>query len=247
MEPRVFTMKAIGNACSLDRSHHFKTVRTALMALGLLVAGAGLIAPPVAAQDKVPGTKAPGKTVTEQAARIHGVVESLEGDVLSVTAKTDKGKGTQKLTLAADCAITLAPDKKGEAPVGQRDDIVPGIGVALTLAADNTTVTAVQVMGRNVHGMISAVDETSITVGQKTKDGPKDEQFTLTPDTVIILSHGKEKGSVITGTTADLKLGMVVAMTLSAVAKTTVREVSVQPEATKPKTPTKKPASKTGK
>ena len=215
------------------------------MALGLLVAGAGLIAPTAAAKDKVPATKAPGKTATEQAAQIHGMVESLDGDALTVGTKAATGKETRKLTLAADCAITLTPDKKGAAPAGQRDDIVPGIGVALTLAADNTSVTAVQVMGRNVHGVITAVDATSITVSGKTKAGPKDETFTLTPDTVVILGHGKEKGSEKTGAAADLKVGMTVAIQLSAVAKTTAREVSVQEATPQTKTATKKPGSTT--
>ena len=147
----------------------------------------------------------------------------------------ENDKVPQKLTLAQDCAITLTPDKKGAAPAGQRADVVPGIGVALTLSADGTTVQAIQVVGRNVHGVVSAIDAASVTIRNKSKDGPQEEKFVLTPATVIILSHGKEKGSAQTGSVADLKIGTPVAVTLSAVEKTTVRELSVQAAAPNPK------------
>ena len=145
-------------------------------------------------------------------------------------------KAQKKLTLVQDVAISLVSDKKNETISGQISDVVPGIGVILTLSADCTTVQAIQVMGRTVHGSISGVDASSISVASKTQVGPKEEKFTLTPATVIVLSHGKGKGSVQTGTVADLKVGMPVSVKLSAVNKTTVREVAVQPITPNPKT-----------
>ena len=206
-------------------------IRASLAALGLIVAGAALIAPAAMAKDMVPHDPVPGKVATAKLPQVLGLVLALDGDALTLEPAKQAGKEPQKLTLAQDCVITLTPDKKGEAPVGTRDDIVPGIGVVLTLSADSATVQAVQVMGRNVHGVITAVDAASIAIERKTKDGAKEETFTLTPNTAIILAHSKDKGTAKTGTAADLKTGMAVVIALSAVEKSSAREVSVLPEA----------------
>jgi len=229
-------MKTTGIPTSSQRSLKPSTIRAALAALGLLAAGAALLAPDAMAKDKVPSDKAPGKTATAKLPQLHGVVLALDGDILTIEPPKQTSKEPQKLTLAPDCVISLTPDKKGEAPAGKRDDLVPGVGVVLTLSADSATVEAVQVMGRHVHGVITAVDAASLTIQSKTKDGAKEETFTLTPDTAIILSHGKEKGAAKTGTAADLKVDMSVAIALSAVEKSSAREVSVQAVASpKPK------------
>lgn len=196
-------------------------IALAVLAFGIF--GTGVLVSSAVAKDKV---------AVQQLPTIQGVVVSLEGDVLTVDIK----KVQKRLTLAADVTITLTPDRKNEGPhAGQRADIVSGIGVALTLGAAADTVREIQVMGRTAHGKITAVSDASMTIASKTKDGPTEETFTLTPATVIVLSYGKEKGSVQTGTAADLKVNMLVTVKLSAVDKTTAREVAVQPVTSKPK------------
>jgi hypothetical protein len=222
------------NQFSPLRNSNLPTVAMTVLAVGLL--STSVLMRSAVAKDAAPAAPATGKVATEQLPKIRGVVAAIEGDTLTVGTTEDHKKVQKKLTLAQGVAISLTPDKKHETHLGQRADIVPGIGVVLTLSADGTTVKAIQVMGRTVHGSIAAVDASSITITSKTKDGPKEEKFTLTPATVIVLSHGKEKGSVQTGTVMDLKVNMPVAVTLSAVEKTTAKEVAVQPATPNPKT-----------
>jgi hypothetical protein len=228
-------MKTEDNHLSLMRISKLSAVAGAVLAVGILGLGSDALAQSAVAQHANPAAHAPGKPPAEHVLNLHGVVVSLEGNTLTVGTAENHQKVQKKLTLAPDVAITLASDKKHETHAGQRSDIVPGIGVALTLSADGTTVRAIQVMGRTLHGGIAAVDAASLTIASKTKDGPREEKFTLTPATVIVLSHGTDKGAAHTGNVADLKVGMPVAVTLSAVDKTTVREVVVQPMSPHPK------------
>jgi hypothetical protein len=207
----------------------------AALAIGGLIACSTLVSAQDAPKVAAPPAHVNGKVATAPLPMIHGVVASLEGDTLTVGTTEDHKKVQKKLPLATDVAISLMSDKKNETHAGQRSDVVPGIGVALTLSADGTTVRAIQVMGRTVHGGIAAVDAGSITIASKTKDGPTKETFTLTPATHIVLSHGTEKGSVQTGTVTDLKVNMPVAVMLSAVDRSTAREVAVQPVTANPK------------
>jgi hypothetical protein len=211
--------------------HPRRHVTTAFTVLALGMAGLGLdaLVRPAFAQHAEPAAQAHAKVPAEHTLRLHGAVVALEGDTLTVGAAEGHQKVQKRLTLAPDVAITLASDKKHETHAGRRSDLVPGIGVALTLGADGTTVRAIEIMGRNAHGAIAAVDATSITITGKTKDGPTQEKFALTPATVIVLSHGTEKGSAQTGTAADLKVNMPVTVALSAVDRGSARVITVQP------------------
>jgi prolyl-tRNA editing enzyme YbaK/EbsC (Cys-tRNA(Pro) deacylase) len=61
---------------------------------------------------------------------------SLEGDTLTVTTKKGNAREPQTLTLATDCAIS----------------------------AVSRVAQTIRVMGRNVHGVITAVDAESVTI-----------------------------------------------------------------------------------
>ena len=134
------------------------------------------------------------------------------------------------MTVAADTAILLAADAKGQEPTpGKREDLTAGTNVTITLAADGQTARTIVVAGRGTRGTIETIDKDTITINAKGKDGAQKTTVKVNDATTVILGWGKDKGDVQRGTVANLRPGMQVSISLSAADKELARSITVQP------------------
>ena len=159
----------------------------------------------------------------------HAVIVSIDGDKVTLGLNVDGKKTTRECTLAGNADISFQPDVKGEHVAGTKSDLVPGAGVDVTLSPDGATIESVMVLGATVRGTVTAADDKSITVTSKSKAGVAKSTYSLTKDVVYVLSTGPAKGQAEYGKSSDIAEGMAVAIGLSAVDKTLVKQVTVEP------------------
>ncbi len=148
-----------------------------------------------------------------------GVLTVVDADNRSITITEKQGERT--VTVAKDAAIVVddKPATLGDVPVEA--------SVTVKLSADQKTARGLWAQGRQVQGVVSAVDGVN---GEITIDIAKvgEEKFKLAADVQVLLSSS-DKTAVKPGKLADVKPEAQIGATLSADQKT-VRRITIVEE-----------------
>ena len=218
--------------------HKIKFVAAVLLTLGILGTGAGVLthrvladkpgAPAEAEKPKEPGKAKPGEPSKDETTEVSAVLQSVDAAASTVTVGS-KAFGPQTFTVSKDAKILLHDGTAGKLAFkeGKLDDLKAGFGVTLKLSGDGKSVVGIWVDGPTIRGTLKAVDATKRTVTVaitpiKNVVG-QDQTYDVAREAKIVILDGKavEKGQPAgpEKTLADLPVGSVVTLKLSAVEK----------------------------
>jgi hypothetical protein len=203
-----------------------------LAAAALAAGGLAALAPPAFA-DKPADPKSAGKPdKAPLGPTVSGAIKAVDADRHTLTVGlSEKGEKTEKtFDLAKDVKVLLDDGLvKGEEKEGKLEDMTPGQGVAVQLAADGKTAVALHVHGAALNGTVKATDATTngVIVTTKEAGGVVEKTLALAKGARIELDDGLVKGAAKEGRLADLTEGTPVAVQLSAADKGTAVGVRV--------------------
>jgi hypothetical protein len=158
----------------------------------------------------------------EAAATLHGTIESVEADKITITIPGEKGKKESEnktFPLAKDVKVLISEGvNKGDPPMeGKLADLRVGAPAEVRLSEDKKTVVEVRPQGQTIYGAMKSAKDDSITIASKVKGGGEDKAYTLSKDVKVLLNDGLIKGTPDKeGKVGDLKEGTTVSLHLSA-------------------------------
>lgn len=157
-------------------------------------------APKKEAKPDNPNKEAKGEK-KEQGATLTGrlvTVDATKNTITIITGVKGEAKKTEEKTipLAADAKIFLDDiiikdkTKQTALPEGKLKDLGEGTEVSVQLSADSKSAVVIHARAPGLSGNIKSVNNDSITIGTKSKDGAQDMTFALAKDVQILRNDG---------------------------------------------------------
>jgi small nuclear ribonucleoprotein (snRNP)-like protein len=162
-----------------------------------------------------------------------GLVKAVDAatNTLTLTITPRKNEPIQDKTydVAKEVKVLIADGKardKGKAEEQTLAHVPVGAIVTVKLSADQKVVRSIQAEGPELHGVVKAVENGTITLAVSVQKGqpPVDKRFAVSPNASVVIGDGKgTKVPVPESKLADVPVGAVVSLKLAADQQTVIR------------------------